>query len=623
MRNLFLLVLLYSTCFKIRAQAQSDTLIYVQLGELSLHSNRLSQNLTQTGLNVEVIEMASFRKKFPVQSLNEVLTFVSGVDLRQRGPVGVQADLGIRGSGSDQVLVLVNGIRMSDPQTGHHQLNLPIPLDLIERIEVIKGPMARRYGLNALSGVINVVLKSEGASQIQDGIHASIETWAGAPAQSDSVRYSAWGYRAGISIQKKQHNLWYSTEGMMGNGYRPNTEFENFRNFLGYSWVSKKHYFNAIASLVNNDFGASYFYAAPNDHSAKEFVSTRLLSAKYGYKISQKLSINAVLSNRNNFDHYIYFKPKPELYQNKHTNVVNMMELNMVGKSKWLDYSFGVENRQEQIESNNLGNHTREFTGSFAEFSPRLGSKLHATAGIYAMWGSGVTANKFDLFPGFDVRYSLNKTFDFWGCWGVGQRLPSFTDLYYTDKGNRGNPLLKSENAQSIEAGLIAKTARGTRFQMSFFRKDIYRMIDWFRDSVSQPWFPENLGNQMINGLEANVNWPISQKIIWNTNTTYMNGSMNAGLNRYSKLALNFVRLQVVSSLNVQWTKNINTSLVFRHIDRMNNTSYQLLDFRFNYQLKKMNFYVNATNLGNTQYREIQSVPLMPRWIYLGFKFNI
>jgi iron complex outermembrane receptor protein len=300
-----------------------------------------------------------------------------------------------------------------------------------------------------------------------------------------------------------------------------------------------------------------------------------------------------------------------------------MMELNLVGKSKWLDYSFGVENRQEQIESNNLGNHTREFTGSFAEFSPRLGSKLHATAGIYAMWGSGVTTNKFDLFPGFDVRYSLNKTFDFWGCWGVGQRLPSFTDLYYTDKGNRGNPLLKSENAQSIEAGLKAKTSRGTRFQMSFFRKDIYRMIDWFRDSVSQPWFPENLGNQMINGLEANVNWPISQKIIWNTNATYMNGSMNAGLNQFSKLALNFVRLQVVSSLNVQWTKKINTSLVFRHIDRMNNTSYQLLDFRFNYQLKKMNFYLNATNLGNTQYREIQSVPLMPRWVYLGFKFNI
>jgi iron complex outermembrane receptor protein len=623
MRILFLTTLLLGANTWVQAQFDSlNSVDLLKLDELNLHSNRLSQNLNQTGLNVEVIEMKSFRKKYPVQSLNEVLTYVSGIDLRQRGPAGIQADLGIRGSGSDQVLVLVNGVRMSDPQTGHHQLNLPIPLDLIERIEVIKGPMARRYGLNALSGVINVVLKSEGSSNHPDGIHANLETWAGAPAQNDSVRYSAWGYRAGISIQKKQHNLWYSTEGMMGNGYRPNTEFENFRNFLGYTWASKKHYVNVMASLINNDFGASYFYAAPNDHSAKEFVRTRLLSAKYGYKLSQNLSLNAVLSNRNNFDHYIYYKPKPELYQNKHTNVVNMLELNLVGKSKWMDYSFGVENRQEQIESNNLGNHLRQFTGSFAEFSPKLGPKFHATAGIYAMWGSGVTTNKFDLFPGLDVRYSLNKSLDFWGCWGVGQRLPTFTDLYYTDKGNRGNPLLKSENAQSVEVGLKGKIY-GSRFQVSMFRKDVYRMIDWFRDSINQPWFPENLGTQMINGLEANINLPIGQKISWNTNATYMSGVMNEGVNQFSKLALNFVKLQIVSSLNVQWTKNFNTSLALRHIERINNDAYQIVDARINYQLKNAGIYLNVNNLGNVQYREIQTVPMMPRWVYLGFKVNI
>ena len=188
MRNL-LTALLLSVNSLVFAQLDSlNSVDLLKLEELNLHSNRLTQNLNQTGLNVEVIEMKSFRKKYPVQSLNEVLTYVSGIDLRQRGPAGIQADLGIRGSGSDQVLVLVNGVRMSDPQTGHHQLNLPIPLDLIERIEVIKGPMARRYGLNALSGVINVVLKSEGSSNHPDGIHANLETWAGAPAQNDSVR---------------------------------------------------------------------------------------------------------------------------------------------------------------------------------------------------------------------------------------------------------------------------------------------------------------------------------------------------------------------------------------------------------------------------------------------------
>ena len=115
----------------------------------------------------------------------------------------------------------------------------------------------------------------------------------------------------------------------------------------------------------------------------------------------------------------------------------------------------------------------------------------------------------------------------------------------------------------------------------------------------------------------------MSQKISWNTTATYMNGIMNEGVNQFSKLALNFVKLQIVSSLNVQWTKNLNTSLALRHIERINNDAYQLMDVRINYQFKNAGIYLNFTNLGNVQYREIQSVSLMPRWVYLGFKFNI
>ena len=115
-------------------------------------------NLSETGMHYTIITAKDI-KHLPVQNVNELLAYVSGVDIRQRGPMGTQADIGIRGSTFDQVLVMVDGVRMSDPQTGHHQMNLPVPLQMIERIEIIRGTAARRYGLNALGGVVNVITK--------------------------------------------------------------------------------------------------------------------------------------------------------------------------------------------------------------------------------------------------------------------------------------------------------------------------------------------------------------------------------------------------------------------------------------------------------------------------------
>jgi outer membrane receptor protein involved in Fe transport len=63
--------------------------------------------------------------------------------------------------------------------------------------------------------------------------------------------------------------------------------------------------------------------------------------------------------------------------------------------------------------------------------------------------------------------------------------------------------------------------------------------------------------------------------------------------------------------------------LALRHIERINNDAYQIVDARINYQLKNAGIYLNVNNLGNVQYREIQTVPMMPRWVYLGFKVNI
>ncbi|HPN72181.1 MAG TPA: Plug domain-containing protein, partial [Saprospiraceae bacterium] len=154
-------------CQMVILQAQVDTSLLIDAVEIT--NNRISFNQRELGRSVKIIskqEIASL----PVQSVAEALQMVAGFDVRRRGPNNVQSDISVRGGSFDQVLILINGVRMNDAQTGHHTLYIPVDLLDIERIEIVKGPAAKLYGQNAFSGAVNIVTKVSD----EDGLNVGI-----------------------------------------------------------------------------------------------------------------------------------------------------------------------------------------------------------------------------------------------------------------------------------------------------------------------------------------------------------------------------------------------------------------------------------------------------------------
>ncbi len=151
-----LVIILLCIATSINAQNNVDT---IKLKEVSIASNRISLPFSKTSRTITLITSEDIVKS-SATNVADLLQNVAGIDVRRRGIDGMQSDLYIRGGNFDQTLVLIDGVKMDDAQTGHHSMNAILSLDNIERIEILKGPAARIYGQNAFTGAINIVTKN-------------------------------------------------------------------------------------------------------------------------------------------------------------------------------------------------------------------------------------------------------------------------------------------------------------------------------------------------------------------------------------------------------------------------------------------------------------------------------
>nr|WP_121272280.1 TonB-dependent receptor [Pedobacter schmidteae] len=592
-----------------------------KLNEVVVQENRLHLPFSKQNRNIWIIDREKI-KTLPARSISELLSYVSGIDVRQRGPGGLQADISIDGGTFDQSLVLINGIKVSDPQTGHNMMNLPISMDDIDHIEVLRGSASRVYGINALTGAINIVTRNAS----QTGATANVFAGSSFKDNVSGSKYYNYGIRLSGNLVLNGSSHLLSAGQEAGNGYRYNTAFNNQKIYYqGKYAAGKTDVIDVLAGYTHNNFGANAFYSSPGDKESEETVKTALASVAYTTKLSDNWTIVPRISYRNNVDDYLYIKQTPEKFRNHHITNVFDAELNNTIVTRIGTFGLGLEARTERINSTNLGKRNRNNAGVFAEYKFEPLERLLINAGAYTNYNSDYG---WQAFPGLDAGYNFYGNWRVFANVGTGQRLPTYTDLYYKGPTNIGNAQLKPEQSKYAEGGVKFNNER-LSLNASYFIRRIDRFIDWVKTLQTDPWQPQNFSRINTQGFTFSADYtlmPGVEAALSNVKLGLAYTNLNPDFKKtlstavFSRYALESLRNQLSSTVSADVYKQFSLTLTTRYCERISYKDYMVMDARLSFKQKHYSIYADGANLFNVQYIEAGAVPMPGSWFTLGLK---
>ncbi|WP_028123666.1 TonB-dependent receptor plug domain-containing protein [Epilithonimonas tenax] len=571
------------------------------IDEVNLQGRFLSILYNEVNENVTVITKQQIQNS-PATSIDELLQFYSGLDIKRRGSNGVQSDITIRGSSFEQVLILINGIRMNDSQTGHNTFNLPFDISAVERVEIMKGSSAKLYGQNVYAGVINIVTKSSSDEQV------TIKAQGGDFKTYDLSASATFG-------SEKLTNLFTISNGA-SDGYRFNTDYQ-IRNFFYQNKLKLNDGSLSLqAGFSEKKFGANGFYASPAAINQYEEAQASVVSLQYQQRFG-KLSFNSNVYWRRGQDMYLFIRENPSYYRNMHIGNNVGGTVNATYESSLGTTGIGVDYRKEYLVSSNLGDRERDVTQVFFDHQFKFfNQKLEVNPG--ASWANYSGQNFF--YPGMDVGFIINPNHKVFGAVSKGFRIPTFTDLYYKSPAEIGNPNLIPESAVSSEVGYRFQNEK-ILAKVSGFIRNTNNGIDWLKETPTSPWKAENVGEIHLKGFETEFKQQLFSFLNYRLGYTYLdNQYKNEELSRY---ALQNLRHQFVAQVDVKFLKYFSNQLIYKYSERVNLGSYNILDEQINFRFKDLNFYVLVNNLTNAKYVETNLVPMPGRWFHVGFTYHI
>ena len=586
----------------------------------------------------------------PVQSINDLLKTAVGVDVRQRGPIGAQTDVGIRGSTSEQITILLNGINICDPQTGHNAFDLPCDVSDIVRIEVLEGPAARVYGTSSLVGAINIVTR-EGGSLKSEGRSKKSEV---------RIESGSFGYLSAatqLSILNSQLSINYTRS----DGYQRsragalNSDYCGGKAFYQGAYESEQVRLNWHVGLSTKGFGSNTFYSAKYDEQYEK--TTKVFTALQG-EVRCKMYEGRGKSYELHFKPSIYWNrsyDRFELIRGSEEKVpfnhhrTDVFGINLNSYFDWVAgrTAFGAEFRNEDIVSGNLGEPLNNPHGHYKYGLNRSNLSFHLEHNILLKrftLSAGFVAVKntwnempFTLYPGIDASFRLGDHWKVYASYNSSLRMPSFTELYYSVGGHKADKYLKPEEMQAVEGG-VKYSSRWLTAQASIFHHHASNMIDWVMDTREADPVWQSVNHTKVNtlGQEVSISMDVANIIhlpsaILQIAYCHLHQQKQEADYLQSQYSLEYLRHKLTAQLRMKLTEQIDLTLDYRWQDRMGQYTtidgevkdyhpYSVVDARLAWNKDTYSIYMEGNNLTGHRYVDYGNVPQPGCWITGGIK---
>lgn len=610
----FLVVILLLGLFHWVVMGQ-DTLTTLPLSTIS--ANRIQDKVLESAKSIQIIDREQI-SQLPIQSIQEALQYAAGVQLRPRSLPQVQTDISIRGGGFDQVLILIDGVKMNDAQTGHHAMNIPLPLEAVERIEIIKGPSARIFGPNAYSGAINIITRKVEESASVLGLYGG--------------SYHSLGGHFYHAEKNDKWNHQFSMRRDYSDGFRENTDYDIAHYYYKASYQQERNHFTFQSGFSSRDFGANGFYAGLQFTDQYEEIQTSFATLQHQFD-GKYYVVRTQAYWRRNQDKYLFLRNDPDFYRNFHLGNNIGIESHATFQNRLGTTALGLDIRTEILRSNLLGNRERLATALYAEHQFHFwNDRLTLSPGVLF---NHYSDHGFNLLPGIESAFKLGPTFTIYASAGQTFRVPTYTDLYYISSAEEGNPNLKAETALSLDAG-IRWSQNGFYLQAAIFHRNNHDLIDWSYIATDSIWRASNIQNVLLHGFELDLTYRFQLRNRWiaiqqiQAQYTYIDGDIQAQTQQLSRYTLNHLRHQITARITTQIASRLHFQFAYRGavpFQNVNDTQFQLerynlMDMTLKYPLAAFDFQFEMINVFNETYTGANLIPMPGRIIRLGLEFK-
>ena len=538
-------------------------------------------------------------KAFDYQSSLENLSNLP-VDLQSRSlRSAIQTDFSLRGCTFQQVLILLNGHRINDPQTAHHNSDIPFTKEDIENIDVIPGASSSLFGPDAIGGAINFKLEE--------------------PLEKKIILESAAGNNRNgyglFSISDKFKDLGYrlSIEDAQSAGFRYDTDFKKFTTSLAASLQLPDGKWENNFGYQEKEFGAYDFYTPGLGYHSWERTKTYLINSAVDLNNDGFLMKPSFLWRRH-FDKFALRRTIPSY--NDHRTDIYTPGIYLQKEAKFLGrVGLGLEWSGERITSTNLGRHNRSYNSIFLDDNVEIGRNLDLSFSLrrddfsdFNTVYTGSGSAKFKLMDNIALNLGVCRT----------MRIPSFTELYYNDSTTIGNSDLAPEKSWNYQAGFEYGSKEFSSGLVFFFRREC-QMIDWVKSDASQKWQAINFTRDNVFGIEYSMHKNINNLLSLDSNYAYTDKSIDNQGYLY-KYGPNYARhlVNTVFNLNLPFGAQ---EIGFSYKKRPGRRGWVLMNAGLNFCLNKnLKIFLNSTNILNIEYQDIAGIPQPGRYIESGLR---